>query len=53
MTRRPYLTAELVILCWAASLASWSGEPIAGTAAAQWRSVSRATLFGERFRATS
>jgi rhomboid protease GlpG len=49
MTRRPYQTAALLVLCWTASLAFWSGQPMAETAAQQWHSVSLAAVFGERF----
>jgi membrane associated rhomboid family serine protease len=49
MTRRPYQTAALLVLCWTASLAFWSGQPVAEAAAQQWHSVSLASLFGERF----
>jgi membrane associated rhomboid family serine protease len=47
--RRPYFTAALVLVCWAASLAFWLGEAIASAAAQRWRSLPRSELFHPSF----
>jgi membrane associated rhomboid family serine protease len=46
--RRPYLTIVLLLLCWAASLTFWAGQPLVTDAARQWRTVPRDGLLGEQ-----
>lgn len=49
MRGRPYLTAALLLLCWAASLAFWAGEPLVTGAGYAWQAISPGQLFGTRF----